>query len=559
MDRKFVNKSADVIKCIDDLDNLIRAEYNTRHSFLDYFAGKDVISSVKSVKNEVIYGRRGAGKTHLLRVLQESLISDKEYFPVYIDLRNVKPLLDGEAHVYYALVIFKEIVVEIIKSIHSNIDYICGLNSFDNQHESFKKQKEELVSSYLERFLIAFKGDSFKKLGEIRFNDEEIEKVETSFKLSRNPELSMSSEKTKEYSSSDTEIKYMSFVEIAECMNSLLNELHIERLYCLIDEWSEIPIACQPLLSELLKRAFTNTKVTYKISAIPNRTKFSSESQGNRIGLEEGGDIFGFQLDNRYIYEINQNETKAFFNELLYNQLRIVDDSIFKNGGIEDKTLNLFLANQALREILIASAGIPRDFLNLFIRSYRNFIGKGNSKNKNITLPDIRTATVSWYETDKQKAVENNSDAKIFLDKLIQEIIVEKKRWQFLIPQKYDTHKVLNDLIDYRVLHVKRRGYSHKGTPGVSYNVYSVDYACYTSANIYHNKLDRDLLTDINTTENLRDIRRVSLSDIFFDEFDAEIGNVVKCTHANCGKLINTQHPAFVKQQICHHCFEKIE
>jgi DNA replication protein DnaC len=90
---------------IEGLDNLIRAEYNSSKNFLDYYAGKDKIGNVNNIKNQVIYGRRGTGKTHLLRALQETLLEDSSYFPVYIDVRSFKPLLNDENPLYYALIV----------------------------------------------------------------------------------------------------------------------------------------------------------------------------------------------------------------------------------------------------------------------------------------------------------------------------------------------------------------------------------------------------------------------------------------------------------------------
>ena len=47
-----------------------------------------------SIKDQIIYGRRGTGKTHLLKALQEKLVADdQKYLPVYIDLRTFKPTL----------------------------------------------------------------------------------------------------------------------------------------------------------------------------------------------------------------------------------------------------------------------------------------------------------------------------------------------------------------------------------------------------------------------------------------------------------------------------------
>lgn len=69
-----------------------------------------------SIKDQIIYGRRGTGKTHLLKALQEKLLADdQKYLPVYIDLRTFKPTLESDNDLYYALIIFQEIVVEVRK------------------------------------------------------------------------------------------------------------------------------------------------------------------------------------------------------------------------------------------------------------------------------------------------------------------------------------------------------------------------------------------------------------------------------------------------------------
>ena len=346
---------------------------------------------------------------------------------------------------------------------------------------------------------------------------------------------------------------------MSEVMTQFFKSINVDRLFFLIDEWSEIPIQIQPLLAELLKRAFITSKITIKIAAIPNRTRLMLD---NRTGLEDGGDIFGHQLDYRFIYELHPDVTKKFFNELLYNQLSLINKSLFKPFFEQSRSqpnqsfINVFLANQALREILIASAGIPRDFLSIFINAYTNFVNR-NTTQKHMAVTDIRTATVAWYEVDKKKAVESNQNAKIMLDKIIKEIIIDKKRCHFLIPEKYETNTILNDLIDLRIIHLRKRGISHKGNKGVPYNVYYLDYACYTSSNIYHNKINSNLLNDIETVDDFREIRRISLEDKFFDSLNAELGNSFRCSH--CNMMVDITHAAYIKQKICNHCYEKVE
>ena len=485
------------------------------------------------------------------------MVGDKKYLPVYIDLRTFKPTLESDNDLYYALILFQEIIVEVLKCVYVNLEYLYKEYTAEQQKIIIEPQRIKILA-LLERFNRNFDGKSFTKIGETGFKVNEVKKMATNLKISKIPEFFGSKEVNKEIESEDEKIKYISFSDMSDAISELLEAIDIDRIFCLLDEWSEIPETSQYILAEFLKRTFVSKKVTLKIAAIPNRTQLISE---NRIGLEDGGDIFGFPLDNRYIYELYPEITKAFFNELLYKQLYLMDPQLYeifydnKEQRPVHNFINNFLANQALREILIASAGIPRDFLNIFISAYNIFFTKTN--NRHLVVADIRNATVEWYGVDKKKTVDANSNAKLLLDKIINDILITKKRCHFLIPEKYEKVKELNDLIDLRVIHLRKRGISHKGNKGVVYNVYYIDYACYTSTNLYHNKIKTSLLNEIETIDDFREIRRISLEDKFFEEFNMNIGNSFKCP--KCGGMIDMSHPSYAQHKICMHCWGKIE
>lgn len=558
MNRNIDIKSRRVQQSVSKLDGFLRAEYNSEKKYLEYYAGLETLDKVISIKDQIIYGRRGTGKTHLLKALQEKLLADdQKYLPVYIDLRTFKPTLESNNDLYYALIIFQEIVVEVLKCVYVNLDYLYQEYTVEQQKIIIDPQRRKILA-LLEKFNRSFDGKSFTKMGETGFRVNEVKKLATNLKIAKIPELFGSKEVNKEIESEDEKIKYISFSDMSDAISELLEAVDIDRIFCLLDEWSEIPETSQYILAEFLKRTFVPKKVTLKIAAIPNRTQLISE---NRIGLEDGGDIFGFPLDNRYIYELYPEITKAFFNELLYKQLYLMDPQLYeifydnKEKRPVHNFINIFLANQALREILIASAGIPRDFLNIFISAYNIFFTKTN--NRHLVVADIRNATVEWYGVDKKKTVDANSNAKLLLDKIINDILITKKRCHFLIPEKYEKVKELNDLIDLRVIHLRKRGISHKGNKGVVYNVYYLDYACYTSTNLYHNKINTTLLNEIETIDDFREIRRVSLEDKFFEDFNMNIGNSFKCP--KCGGMIDMNHPSYAQHKICMHCWSKIE
>lgn len=549
---------------INKLSDVIRAEYIDDDNYLELYAGQEMIQSINNIKNQVIYGRRGTGKTHLLRAYQELLVetfNNNKRFPIYIDLRNFLPLMseNNTNTVEFSILIFSQIIKEIITNLVENINFIYGLNEFDRWPKAAKNKKEELIS-LLGRCNYEFTGRDFKKLDDIELSSEEVNKIAGSLKVSKELGTDISKEKQASIKQASRNSRYISFSDLSNIITEIPKVLGIKRIVCILDEWSEIPLESQLYLAELIKRGFITSSFSFKIAAIPNRTNIGKMVSEKYMGLEDGGDIFPFNLDNRYIYETNSRQTKDFFNDLLYRHLNAIDKKFdtkcFSNVS-KSGFLNLFLANQALGEILIASAGIPRDFINIFINAYEHFKINTSSRNNRIGVRHIRLATVDWYKTDKEEQIENISNCKSLLEGIINEIIIKKKKTHFLIPQKYRSNKYLNQLIDFRIIHLRKKGYSHKGNAGIMYDVYSIDYGCYTSIDIPQSKLDMSFINKIDSIDNFREIRRVSLEDVFFDKFLLDTGDGFNCPH--CKKTVDINHPAYIKQKICNNCFDKIE
>jgi hypothetical protein len=557
---EFINSEI-VNKSINELANSIRAERNESDSFLDIYADKKIISRLLNHNNQIIYGRRGSGKTHLLLALAESIIEtskkDNKAIPVYIDLRKLLPLITdaNKSKEETAVLIFQHIINNILTSLTHRLKYIFDIQEIGHESLIETIRKDKLID-ILNKLNIEFDGRKIKKLGAVEFTQEEINKIAGSLKLSKDPNLNLEGLKELKSLHSEQYIKYISFSEISKFLDELLYSLNDIKIVCLLDEWSELPIDLQPYISELLKRTFIASNYTLKIAAIPYRSNFrTTKDESTQIGLEEGGDIFPLSLDNRYIFETNKIGTRAFYNELLVKHLKDINEDLF-SGLNEDKFINLFFANQALAEILVASAGIPRDFMHLFILSFNN----RTNQSQRIILKNIRSATSEWYSTDKKEEVEKDKSIKYLFEGIVNEIVIGKKKTHFLLPQKYSDNPYIKKLVDLRVLHIRQKGISHKHIINRLYDVYSVDYGSYTSLDISKNTLDTDfqqLTQDLKTIEDVRDARALSLEDDFFNKFILAIGEGIKCN--NCSQTIDTKHLAYIKQKLCNHCFEPVE
>ncbi|MBC7390209.1 MAG: ATP-binding protein [Opitutaceae bacterium] len=553
--------SEEIKSTISKLSNTIRAERNRDLKPIGTYAEPALIDRFINVSNQVIYGRRGTGKTHLLLAIQEKLsqtFQENHNIGIYCDLSKIIPVIEEseENRIEYCLLIIQSIVDELLKSLMNNLGFIYSNEYFGVENQA-NKQKKIQFENLLRNFNIEIQnGKELKKLGKYKFSREDVNNLSASLNVSSSPKGELGGKIETKKTSSDESIKYISVADLHNLLNEFSDLIPGLQITLLLDEYSEINRESQPYLAALIKRIIISANITVKIAAIPNRTNLQLRNI-NIIGLEEGADIFGFHLDNRYVFEINKTPTKNFFNKLLFNHLFSIAPNIYT--GMDLNILELFLAPQALNEILIATAGIPRDFLNIFINSHDNFLVNHTKQQKRVSVKNIRTACRTWYNTDKKEQVEKNVIAHKLLNKILADIVVGKKSSHFIVPKQFSEIKAFQDLLDLRVLHLRKDNYSHQDNKGVLYNVYSVDYGSYNSLDVTKNSLETNSVEDleINTIDNLRAVRRIALEADFFNKFLLEVGDGIKCKI--CQNTIDTSSPSYVKKKLCNTCFEPAE
>ncbi|HBB2138879.1 TPA: ATP-binding protein, partial [Escherichia coli] len=439
---------------------------------------------------------------------------------------------------------------------------ILGTNEFDDSGALVNDIHGKLVSDYFSKIYLEMDGRTLKKATDLKVSEEEVRSLNAEVDISKDPRVAFKKGNNQKKITETSHRSHISVLDITNAFENLLKELDLNGVMLLIDEWSELGSDIQPSLAEILKKTFSAINVYLKIAAIPNRTELGYKSEKKFIGLEDGGDIFGYHLDLRYVFEVNKSQTRDFFNDLLYRHLSSIDkdtiDSFISNERTTSANfINLLFANVALNEILVACAGIPRDFINLFLNSYDRFLLSSTASAKRINVKSVRAANSEWYEKDKKEQVDKNNTERVLLTEIVKEVVHKKKSMHFLIPEEYSNNKHIQNLIDFRVIHLRKNGYSHKDHAGVSYNVYSVDYGCYNSLNIAKSKLESLMDGDLNV-KDLREIRRISLEKEFFDKFLINIGEAFFCPNPKCKQAIDVNHPVYIKQGICNNCWEKI-
>jgi len=229
-DIEFIN-SVQVKDSINKLSNNIRAEKNSSESYLRIFADPTIIDRLKNRNNQIVYGRRGSGKTHLLLALAEKIeeenTEDNKIIPIYIDLREILPLLTEEdtSKIEASVLIFQHIINIIIATLADNIKYIFDIGDIYNE-STFEKSKKHQISIALESLNYAIEGNTISRLGEISFSKEEVNKISGSLQASKNPSLTANAENENKSTHSSANIKYISFGDISKSLTQLMQNLN---------------------------------------------------------------------------------------------------------------------------------------------------------------------------------------------------------------------------------------------------------------------------------------------------------------------------------------------
>ena len=152
-------------------------------------------------------------------------------------------------------------------------------------------------------------------------------------------------------------------IEIAELLD-------LESIVILIDEWDLLNArSTQPGFADLLRKAFGGTdKISVKIAADRFNTRLSNAP---RHGLEIGADVFeAVNLDR---VSLPWPALVDFYAQLLFNRLLFRETRLTGYAPVDDKATAAFLTSifddvRAFEELVRGSEGIAREFLVVFNR-----------------------------------------------------------------------------------------------------------------------------------------------------------------------------------------------
>ena len=440
-----------------------------------------LLASISSYDNQIIYGRRGTGKTHVIKYLGESKASAGD-ITLFIDLRAIGS--NGSIYADYNKTIPQRatpLLLDVLQAMHEELLTAAIDRSADFDLSVVGPLLDDLADSI----------SQVKVVGTVEASTEDSAKVSHTTRAGLATKISASdanvgvdiedSEAAEAARKTSTMRKgveeyYVSFSTVQNHLRKVIDAFKDRRLWVLLDEWSEIPQDIQPYLADLIRRCiFPIAKITTKITAIEHRTRLLERRAEGYVGIEVGADAGAdVNLDDFMVFDNDANRSKLFFSNLLFKHYRasegLGEDEGPKNAN--DLIGNLFTQITAFEEFVRATEGVPRDAVYLASTVARKAYGRA------VSVDDVRAAARDWYQNDKSTAL--NSDERIYqlLHWIIEEVIGHRKARAFLL-RSNEKHPLIDLLFDARLVHILKRNVSSHDTPGVRYDVYKLDYGCY--------------------------------------------------------------------------------
>ncbi|WP_202842427.1 hypothetical protein [Luteimonas saliphila] len=245
-------------------------------------------------------------------------------------------------------------------------------------------------------------------------------------------------------------------------------------VFILLDDFYLIKKDLQPHVIDYLHRLLRGTDAYLKVGTIRHRTQLRVH-EGQTIGVELGQDVEEISLDKTF-------EDFEGTNSYLHSML-----SEMGNAGHVNMDVAGLFNSDAPRALTLASGGVPRDFLNIFVDAIDLSVRAGKRDRLTPTFIYKSAAQHSYKSKLANIQEEAGYDAeklgRVYAD-LVAFCLKDKKKTAFLISiedarQHPDQHELLQQLMDFKLLHVISQNTSAASGRQGRYVAYTLDFSIF--------------------------------------------------------------------------------
>lgn len=455
-----------------------RAERSEGSTLRDTFVEMvDVDLLTRSRENQIIFGRRGTGKTHVLNYMAE-ILGRQEEVVVLADLRIV-----GSASAYQLRdessfeLAATRIVVDLLATMHEQL-FAYSLRALDQERDVTQLVRgmdamAEAASA------VTISGTSTvteeSRADRSREHSLGLEVSTGGGRVHAGGSANVQYGRSHTRSASGQARPALLLGEVQRAIQQVIQSLPKKRIWILIDEWSSLPIPFQPLVADFIRRSLLPCNgLILKMAAVDRRTQLVESHQGGYVGLELGSDVFlGADLDGSLARILVRGRHDLHEQILCKHATAFLQSEGSLTPGSQLESDELLEAFPAFLPALHFSGGVPRDLIS--IAGLAATIARSESEDWSpspINASHVIRAARNYAVQEKEAQAKTAPRSWNLLIALREHVQSEEGGSIFLVDS---THESINeevaDLLDLRLLHRLEKSVG----PGGRFDAFAID------------------------------------------------------------------------------------
>ncbi|KQT36583.1 hypothetical protein [Methylophilus sp. Leaf414] len=452
--------NSDLTKVLRFIEENIRV---TEQTSIEYLDSQGVVDRLKIKQNHIIFGRRGSGKSLLLKSLRN--IATVEC--ISINLEDFKDISFPNSIIQVQKAVIKQLLskISLYKLLLEPRRFCTAYQlkaRLKKQYESLDQHLSEPDEYDQDMKIKQSRQASAKLTGKTSFGD-----GEGSFGGVNETEVS------KKVKIDKLDILKNDLPKIKELFKDVSDYLGKD-IFLILDDFYFIRKDDQPYFIDFFHRVSKNTPLYLKVATIQHRSKLYVQDK-SYVGVELQHDAQAVYLD----YSLQDFERLVSFKKDLLKHIN-------QKAGVTIDFSSLITEN-AFRFLCLASGGVPRDFFSLLISLEPLF-----SDARAVSKPNVIEKAIENIKNKMEALRKDASDEEHQLEQylaIIRSEIIDGKRWNaFLLSnvdiQKYpQINQAIKELVDLRFIHLVNPNTSSSNSDGTRYSAYMLDIGLFPNAN----------------------------------------------------------------------------
>lgn len=455
---------------------------------IEYVDVLNALPSMRSRQNHVVFGRRGCGKTLLLRGAFGDIKGQRA---LYINCENYKQHS------------FPNVLIEILDAVFEEM--AANNTGWFGRKRRIGKLIEEIVNEL--RNLRERPDESREAVVETRGSSAGSSAAAGAgvqgIALGVGAVSSRQVAVERRYEVHEEKIKRLDL--LLPRLKQRLREIfklssNVHCVFVQLDDFYHLPRDMHPFIADYVHRLCKDLPLFFKIATIRHATVLYVDRGGRFTGAQEHHDYLPVDVD---FMLSDFGRTSRQIREILCRfgekagMKRPEVESLFTEGGFE--------------RLVLASGGVPRDFLSLFLEALgqKDTTSSGQKVGRDDVRLLARKTFIQRIEELKGDSEPKEHDSLLRAAHAVKDFCVEKKRCNvFLVSERElsapnGMRDTLNRLVDYRICHSIATALTHRAQEG-TFAAYMVDIGAYANMRTLQGRFREIDITERDAREQCR-------------------------------------------------------